>query len=281
MKYGFNYGLGGQGGFGGGSTTPPTQVPKVTSSIIRDDAPDGIIAQWDNQVQISSNLKDAITVMSDGISMNVTDVIYNPLDHSKIGIIIDGKFHRKNVVTWAYNDQHATEYIKGANGIEADNQTHSVTNNILKVTADETTHSADTIDHTADEAGINFVEVLDDPGFDDPSKWDETPANSWIVGNSKATCSAAGACYSAGFTEKDKTYDITVVIDPGAIINGRGLILRASYDQEVELKSVGTHMMTMTANNSNTYIILESVDDSGTLSFVGDVSYLSVRKRTI
>ena len=35
-------------------------------------------------------------------------------------------------MTWAYNDQHPTEFLKGAEvgGVKADNQTYGVVNNI-------------------------------------------------------------------------------------------------------------------------------------------------------
>ena len=125
------------------------------------------------------------------------------------------------------------------------------------------------------------MEILEDPGFDDPSKWDETPANTWTVANSKATCNAAGACYTPGFTQLDHTYDISIIIDPGAVFVGRGLVLRASYDQEVEFTTAGVHTMTMVADGSNTYIILDSVDESGTPSFSGSVSNLSVKKHQV
>jgi hypothetical protein len=149
----FSFGIIGHlpGGTGGGGGGVPTVTPKVTSSIIRDDAPDGIIIQWDTQVEFSQNIKGALTVKIDGVDATINEVIYDPQDHSRIGIILNVKMLRKQVVTWAYDDQNPTEYIKGSNDVEAENQTYAVTNNIKHITADETTHTADITTHTADE----------------------------------------------------------------------------------------------------------------------------------
>jgi hypothetical protein len=120
------------------------------------------------------------------------------------------------------------------------------------------------------------TQKVEDTNFQDPSKWTTTPANSWTVSNSKATCNAKGAIYCDGYTKNGVSYDIEIHIDAGAVFNGRGLILRASYQQEVEFHTAGVHRMTMVATSPNTYIIMESEDDAGTLSFTGSVSFLSV-----
>jgi len=123
------------------------------------------------------------------------------------------------------------------------------------------------------------TQIIEDPNFDDPSKWSVTPGNTWTVSGSKATCNTIGAVYCNGYSKKDKTYDIKITIDPGAVFTGVGLTVRASYDQEAHFTSSGTHTVTMTASGSNTYIILDSLDQAGTPAFVGSVSFLSVIER--
>jgi hypothetical protein len=123
------------------------------------------------------------------------------------------------------------------------------------------------------------TQLVQDPDFNDPSKWTVTPGNTWTVSGGKATCNTIGAVYCEGYTKINKVYDIKITIDPGAVFTGVGLTLRASYDQEVHITTEGTHEMTMTAEGSNTYIILDSLDQAGTPAFVGSVSYLSVLER--
>jgi len=128
----------------------------------------------------------------------------------------------------------------------------------------------------SDGGGYTPSEVIEDTGFDDPSKWTTTPAASWTVASSVATCNTTGAIYCEGFTREAFTYDIEITIDAGAVFTGRGLVLRASYAQELEIKTEGTHNFTMAAEGTNAYIIMEAVDEAGTPSLVGNVSHLSV-----
>ena len=141
---------------GKGSSFVPGTVPKVRSSTISTTSPDGISINWDRPMMISASLKDAITVKVNGTAVAVKNVVQNPTNPKQLGIVMNVPFKHGDVVTWAYNDQHATEFLKGAEvgGVKADNQTYSVVNNIPLYNghrADSTTWSADTTAFTADE----------------------------------------------------------------------------------------------------------------------------------
>jgi hypothetical protein len=125
--------------------------------------------------------------------------------------------------------------------------------------------------------GIGGKQIIPDTNFDDDSKWTKTPTDSWIIANNKATCVKHGAVYCDGLTVLGKSYDITITIDEGAVFRGVGLALRASYSQELYFTKAGTYRYQMTAESSNTFVIIDSVDYDGTdATFEGNVSYLSI-----
>ena len=109
-------------------------IPKAEVSVITATQADGIDILFNVNVKISSNIKDALRVWiktdSGTITGVIKDVIQNPANHEEIGILMDKPFKAGQIITWAYNDKHPTEYIKSDNGVKADNQTYSVINNI-------------------------------------------------------------------------------------------------------------------------------------------------------
>jgi len=132
--YEFGFLKRGHGGFGGGGTTPsvPT-VPKVIKSTIRIEG-DGIGIIFDQAMHMTKNLQDAMTVKVDGGAPVKADHIDITPDGTSIALMFPLHFFKQGqVVTWAYNDQHATEELKGAiaGGLEVDNQTYAVTNLVM------------------------------------------------------------------------------------------------------------------------------------------------------
>ena len=122
--YQFGFLKRGEGGFGGGGTTPPTTVPKVLSSQIDMATPDGILITWDMPMHISAKLSDAITVHIGATVATVKGVELEPTDPKNMVIIMDKPFTKTDVVTWSYDDQHPTELMASIAGTEADNQTY-------------------------------------------------------------------------------------------------------------------------------------------------------------
>ena len=120
-------------GFGKGSSFVPGTVPRVKSSSISNTSPDGISIDWDRPMMISASLKEAITVKVNGTAVVVKNVVQNPTNPKQLGIVMNVPFNAGDVVTWSYNDQHATEFLKGAEvgGVKADNQTYAVVNSIV------------------------------------------------------------------------------------------------------------------------------------------------------
>lgn len=141
---------GGSGFSGGGSTGAPAQ-PQVVSSTTRRPAEGGILVEWDRPMHISAELYKAMTVKVDGKIVTVTDVVQNPNEPKEIGILVTPPLKANQKITWAYDDQHPTENLAGADGHEAINQTYTVTDLIHELTADTAVISADTDAYTADE----------------------------------------------------------------------------------------------------------------------------------
>jgi len=119
---------------GGGAVTPPViTVPKVVTSKIPADG-SGIMVVFDQAMHMTSKLQDALSVIVDGGTPVHPDHVDIIPDKTAIGIKFPvGFFKTGQVVTWAYNDQHATEELKGAiaGGLEVDNQTYAVVNETI------------------------------------------------------------------------------------------------------------------------------------------------------
>ena len=118
---------------GSGSGFIPGTVPKVMSSSIPDTG-DGIQVVFDRPMTMTASLQDAISIIVNGGTPIHPDHVDITQDKTAIGLIVPANFFKHgDVVTWAYNDQHPTEEIKGAEvgGKEIDNQTYGVTNNVV------------------------------------------------------------------------------------------------------------------------------------------------------
>ena len=135
MKFGLNFGL--LGSSKGSSGFIPGTVPKVMSSTIPYTA-DGIGIVFDRPMTATVDLQKAFSVIVNGGAPIQPDHIDKTPDGTSIGLIFPANFFKfGDVVTWAYNDQHPTEEIKGAEagGLEIDNQTYGVVNNVQAPTS--------------------------------------------------------------------------------------------------------------------------------------------------
>jgi len=108
----------------------PGEVPKVTGSETSSDGT-ALLVRFDRPMSMTVNLQDAMTVTIDGTVVKPDHILQ---DGTKSIIAMQypaGFFKPGQVITWAYNDQHATEELKGAEtgGVEIDNQTYAVSNN--------------------------------------------------------------------------------------------------------------------------------------------------------
>ena len=115
---------------GSGGFVPGT-VPKVISSTIPTTG-DGIAVVFDRPMHMTASLQDALTIKVNGGAPVKADHVEISPDKTTIGMKFPANFFKAgDVVTWAYNDQHATEELKGAEvgGKEIDNQTYAVKNN--------------------------------------------------------------------------------------------------------------------------------------------------------
>ena len=125
--YQYGYFKKGKGGFtGGGTTAPPASMPKMVSTELRLSAPTYIIAQYDQEIVVSANLKDAINVIINGVSQKPISIVHSTNEPALIGFEVNKPVKLTDVVTWAYNDQHPIEFMKSSKGIEVENQTYGV-----------------------------------------------------------------------------------------------------------------------------------------------------------
>ena len=125
----------GYGGFGGSAGIPviPGTVPRVVRSSIPAKG-DGIGISFDRPMTHTAKLQDAMTVIVNGKAPVHPDHIDISPDKTIVGLMFPKHFFKHgDIVTWAYNDQHPTEELKGAEpkGVEIDNQTYAVTNNTV------------------------------------------------------------------------------------------------------------------------------------------------------
>ena len=88
-----------------GSVTPPvSKVPKVVSSVISNLDPYLISVKFDTDMQASANLEKAIKV--------TTAEVVSAIRGKELDITLKYGVQHGETLTWAYNDQHPTEYIK-------------------------------------------------------------------------------------------------------------------------------------------------------------------------
>ena len=111
----------------------PGTVPKVVMSSIPDTG-DGIMVVFDRPMHMTASLQDALSIIVNGGTPVHPDHVDITPDKTAIGMRFPTNFFKYgDVVTWAYNDQHPTEELKGAetDGKEIDNQTYGVINNVV------------------------------------------------------------------------------------------------------------------------------------------------------
>jgi len=105
------------------NVVPPVVLPKVVSNIVTAPHEDTIIVTFDTDMQASNHLEKAISVTGN-------TVLHASVSGKVLTIIIDNDLSHGDSVTWSYNDQHPTEELTSIGGVEADNQTYGVTNNL-------------------------------------------------------------------------------------------------------------------------------------------------------
>jgi len=113
----------------------PGTVPKVKESVTHATG-DGIMVVFDRPMAMTTNIKDALSVIINGGTPIHPDKVLFNTEHDFIGMIFPiHTFKVNDVITWSYNDQHPTEEIKGAEtgGKEIDNQTYTVKNELSEV----------------------------------------------------------------------------------------------------------------------------------------------------
>jgi len=123
-------GLMGSRSVAGGGVLP--HIPAVQYSEINPSNPDGILVHWDRPITASAHIKDAISlIINGGAPIHPQAVVIHPSTPNLMAIVHHPDFKLGDVVTWAYNDQHPTESLVDAKGVEVDNQTYGVSNNFI------------------------------------------------------------------------------------------------------------------------------------------------------
>ena len=128
LNFGFN-----SKSIGGGGTTPPVAgVPKVISSKIYPNNSHRILVEWDVEMKGTADVRQAISIIVNGAA----PIIPNAVTFNKKFMTLSDNFLQGDVITWAYDDQNASELLSSKVGDhEADNQTYGVTNGLV-ATAD-------------------------------------------------------------------------------------------------------------------------------------------------
>jgi len=129
-----------------------SHIPVVLSSRITSTGADGILVKWDRDVHATCDIKNQIVVMANGVARAVHSVTFNQANPKEMAIIMSTDFAYGEVVTWAYVSGPCKLEEIAPPHTEADNQTYNVVNSvhIQYITADSTTHTADTTMITAD-----------------------------------------------------------------------------------------------------------------------------------
>ena len=163
-----SFGLISRGGRSGGHFVPGS-VPKVKYSSIPQSG-DGIMVTFDRPMHMTASLQDAITVIINGAAPVKADHVQLSANHKQLGFMFPANhFKNGDVVTWAYNDQHATEELKGAEtgGVEVDNQTYAVTNNVSSTTLPDHIVNGSNDIYNSNKLVINTHTVPPPPPNDD------------------------------------------------------------------------------------------------------------------
>ncbi len=138
-------------------------IPKVLSSTILDTQADGILVQWDMDMNMSCDVKDQFTVLVDGHPGHVNSVAFHPQDRSQMAIIMNHDFHSGDTVTWAYADNGPCDlHQEGVPTNEADNQTYAVVNSIAPAPAPPVEYDAYVIGATlAGDTNLSIYHQVD------------------------------------------------------------------------------------------------------------------------
>ena len=116
----------GIGSGSGGGTVP--SVPVVEGSVVDNANTKRIIVQFDQEMRKVGDLKHKISAVVDGGTLhNPVTISFN---HNTMNLTFASAFVTGTVITWAYDDSDPVITLESKLGIEADNQTYSVTNNI-------------------------------------------------------------------------------------------------------------------------------------------------------
>jgi len=114
-------------GIGSGSGTTPTQ-PLVEGSVIDNKNPKRIIVQFDQEMRKVGELKHKISAVVDGGTLhNPTTISFN---HNTMNLTFAAPFVKGTTITWAYDDSDPVIILESKLGVEADNQTYAVVNNL-------------------------------------------------------------------------------------------------------------------------------------------------------
>lgn len=129
-----------------------TDPPEVLRSSISSAQDTAIKVVWDRGMKATANIKDAISIIIDGAAAIHPESV--TITGTEMLLVLPASFLHGQVVTWSYDDQHATETLESIYNVEADNQTYAVSNKVqsnINVSADNTNVSVDTDSITADK----------------------------------------------------------------------------------------------------------------------------------
>ena len=114
----------------GGGTVP--SVPVVEGSVVDNANPKRIIVQFDQEMRKIGDLKHKISAVVDGGTLhNPVTVSFN---HNTMNLNFASAFVTGTSITWAYDDSDPVITLESKLGIEADNQTYGVVNNLVAKT---------------------------------------------------------------------------------------------------------------------------------------------------
>jgi len=183
--------------FGGGGVVPPVTVPKVIGSTIYANNHGRILVEWDTEMKGTADIRFAISIIVNGGA----PIVPNAVTFAGKFMTLSDHFHAGDVISWAYDDQNASELLSTKVGnIEADNQTYGVTNNIIAASLPQPAPGS--VDSSADVPGVpitgTFVDFIvqqgnntdnTERGYKDPS----TGASTGPFGSINKTLIETGA----------------------------------------------------------------------------------------
>jgi len=105
-------------------------IPKVMDSSINIADPKDagvIVVTFNTNMLATADIHKAISIKINGTDAVVTHAEVDASAGNELAIIFTPVAKSGDIITWAYNDQHPSELLKSAKGIEANNQTYSVT----------------------------------------------------------------------------------------------------------------------------------------------------------